>query len=34
MPKGKDWLWVLVGVALAMFVLPYLSAKLSAKKSS
>jgi hypothetical protein len=34
MPKGKDYLWIVVGLVLAMFVLPYVSAKLSTKKAA
>lgn len=34
MPKGKDWLWIVVGALLVMFVLPLVSSKLASRKTS
>ncbi len=34
MPKGKDYLWILLGVALALFVLPLVTSKLSKKRTA
>lgn len=34
MPKGKDWLWIVVGALLVMFVLPMVSAKLGSRKTA
>lgn len=34
MPKGKDYVWILVGVALAIFVLPLVSAKIGKKRTA
>jgi hypothetical protein len=34
MPKGKDWLWIVVGALFVMFVLPFISGKLASRKAT
>lgn len=34
MPKGKDWLWIIVGALLAVFVVPFVTSKVANRKSN
>lgn len=34
MPKGKDYLWIVVGAVLVMFVLPMVSSKLGSRSKA
>lgn len=34
MPKGKDWLWIIVGVVFALFVLPAVQGVFASRKKA